>query len=48
MSLTESLEEVLKAVGRERVMGKIFGGSYSDQKSGNVALIDNPRRNHSV
>jgi len=32
MSLIESLDEALKALGHEQIMGKIFGGSYSDQK----------------
>lgn len=32
MSLVESLDEALKALGHEQIMGKILGGSYSDQK----------------
>jgi hypothetical protein len=32
MSLIESLDEALKALGHEQIMGKILGGSYSDQK----------------
>jgi ubiquitin carboxyl-terminal hydrolase 9/24 len=48
MSLMESLDEALKALGHEQIRGKIFDDSYSDQKSINVALIDNPKRNHSV
>lgn len=32
MSLVESLDEALKALGQEQIMSKILGGSYSDQK----------------
>ncbi|XP_034939757.1 probable ubiquitin carboxyl-terminal hydrolase FAF-X isoform X2 [Chelonus insularis] len=32
MSLVESLDEALKALGHEQIMSKILGGSYSDQK----------------
>nr|CAD7589819.1 unnamed protein product [Timema genevievae] len=32
MSLVESIDEALKALGQEQIMGKILGGSYSDQK----------------
>ncbi|XP_014223439.1 probable ubiquitin carboxyl-terminal hydrolase FAF-X isoform X1 [Trichogramma pretiosum] len=32
MSLIESLDEALKALGHEQIMSKILGGSYSDQK----------------
>lgn len=32
MSLVESLDEALKALGQEQIMGKVLGGSYSDQK----------------
>ncbi|XP_046391897.1 probable ubiquitin carboxyl-terminal hydrolase FAF-X isoform X3 [Ischnura elegans] len=32
MSLVESIDEALKALGQEQLMGKILGGSYSDQK----------------
>ncbi|KAF4521158.1 hypothetical protein B566_EDAN017868 [Ephemera danica] len=32
MSLVESLDEALKALRQEQVMGKVLGGSYSDQK----------------
>lgn len=32
MSLIESIDEALKALGQEQIMGKVLGGSYSDQK----------------
>ncbi|PSN47507.1 putative ubiquitin carboxyl-terminal hydrolase FAF-X [Blattella germanica] len=32
MSLVESIDEALKALNQEQIMGKILGGSYSDQK----------------
>ncbi|XP_063224287.1 probable ubiquitin carboxyl-terminal hydrolase FAF-X isoform X9 [Bacillus rossius redtenbacheri] len=32
MSLVESIDEALKALGQEQIMSKILGGSYSDQK----------------
>lgn len=32
MSLVESIDDALKALGQEQIMGKILGGSYSDQK----------------
>lgn len=32
MSLVESLDEALKALGHDQIMSKILGGSYSDQK----------------
>lgn len=32
MSLVESIDEALKALTQEQIMGKILGGSYSDQK----------------
>ncbi|XP_076659536.1 ubiquitin carboxyl-terminal hydrolase-like faf [Halictus rubicundus] len=32
MSLVESLDEALKALGHEQIMSRILGGSYSDQK----------------
>jgi uncharacterized UBP type Zn finger protein len=32
MSLVESIDEALKALSQEQIMGKILGGSYSDQK----------------
>jgi len=31
-SLTESLDEALKALAHEQIMSKILGGSYSDKK----------------
>ncbi|XP_046668911.1 probable ubiquitin carboxyl-terminal hydrolase FAF-X isoform X3 [Homalodisca vitripennis] len=32
MSLVESIDEALKALTQEQIMGKVLGGSYSDQK----------------
>lgn len=32
MSLVESIDDALKALGQEQIMGKTLGGSYSDQK----------------
>uniref|UniRef100_A0A224XFS3 Putative ubiquitin carboxyl-terminal hydrolase faf-x n=1 Tax=Panstrongylus lignarius TaxID=156445 RepID=A0A224XFS3_9HEMI len=32
MSLVESIDDALKALGQEQIMSKILGGSYSDQK----------------
>ncbi|XP_054272313.1 probable ubiquitin carboxyl-terminal hydrolase FAF-X isoform X2 [Macrosteles quadrilineatus] len=32
MALVESLDEALKALTQEQIMGKVLGGSYSDQK----------------
>ena len=33
MSLIESIDDALKALGQEQIMSKILGGSFSDQKN---------------